>query len=256
VHGSSASCSKATVDPLLLLTVVGAGSHHDVAGASEGQDDVSGREWAGVRSRARPARRRDAVALCRRQGHLVARAVRSTPGGQQLFSDLVIEPTLTLRLVFSSPLRQTEDFLRSVLALMRADLEAPDHTTLSRRSRQLDVKLRGIPASGPIHLIIDSTGLSIVGEGEWAAAKHGGRGQRGWKKRRHRSRQLFRGLRLFDLIDRVFGRGRKGTAQATGAQARARVHQTATSTTPTRIRPVERPTQSPMTPQPSSKQSM
>ena len=35
----------------------------------------------------------------------------------------------------------------------------------------------------PVHLIIDSTGLSIVGEGEWAAAKHGGRGKRGWRKR-------------------------------------------------------------------------
>jgi hypothetical protein len=31
-------------------------------------------------------------------------------------------------------------------------------------------------------LIIDSTGLSMLGEGEWAAAKHGGRGTRGWKK--------------------------------------------------------------------------
>ncbi|TDI26569.1 MAG: hypothetical protein E2P06_02420 [Acidobacteria bacterium] len=51
------------------------------------------------------------MALCRRQGHLVARAVRSTPGGQQLFSDLAIEPALTLRLVFSLPLRQTEGFL-------------------------------------------------------------------------------------------------------------------------------------------------
>ena len=33
-----------------------------------------------------------------------------------------------------------------------------------------------------MHLIVDSTGLSIVGAGEWAAAKHGGRGRRGWKK--------------------------------------------------------------------------
>lgn len=36
--------------------------------------------------------------------------------------------------------------------------------------------------TGPIHLIIDSAGLSIVGEGEWAAVKHGHRGTRGWKK--------------------------------------------------------------------------
>ena len=72
--------------------------------------------------------------------------------------------------------------MRSVLALLRVDLEAPDHTTLSRRSQHLAVACHGLPVNGPLHLIIDSTGLSIKGEGEWAAAKHGGRGQRGWKK--------------------------------------------------------------------------
>ena len=30
--------------------------------------------------------------------------------------------------------------------------------------------------------MLDSTGLSIVGKGEWATAKHGGRGRRGWRK--------------------------------------------------------------------------
>ena len=96
------------------------------------------------------------------------------PGGPRKFSDLAIETALTLRLVFRLPLRQTEGFLRSVLVLMRPDLEAPDHTTLSRRSQRLDLVLDRIPARGPLHLIVDSTGLSIVGEGEWAAAKHGG----------------------------------------------------------------------------------
>jgi hypothetical protein len=103
-------------------------------------------------------------------------------GGQKKFSDHAIETALTLRLVFKLPLRQTEGFLRSVLSLMGVDLEAPDHTTLSRRSQQLDVGLNDIASSGPIHLIIDSTGLSIVGQGEWAAVKHGGSGKRAWKK--------------------------------------------------------------------------
>ena len=104
------------------------------------------------------------------------------PGGQKRFSDVAIETALILRLVFGLPLRQTEGFVRSVLALMGADLDAPDHTTLSRRSQPLAVMLRRIPALGPIHLIVDSTGLSIVGQGAWAAAKHGGHGKRGWKK--------------------------------------------------------------------------
>ena len=91
------------------------------------------------------------------------------PGGQKRFSDVAIETALILRLVFGLPLRQTEGFVRSVLALMGADLDAPDHTTLSRRSQQLAVMLRRIPATDPIHLIVDSTGLSIVGQGAWAA---------------------------------------------------------------------------------------
>ena len=42
--------------------------------------------------------------------------------------------------------------------------------------------LRRIPATDPIHLIVESTGLSIVGQGAWAAATHGGHGERRWKK--------------------------------------------------------------------------
>jgi hypothetical protein len=103
-------------------------------------------------------------------------------GGQRKFSDQAIETALMLRLVFKLPLRQAEGFLRSVLSLMGVNLEAPDHTTLSRRGQQLSVDLHLVASNEPIHLIVDSTGLSIVGEGEWAAAKHGGRGKRAWKK--------------------------------------------------------------------------
>jgi hypothetical protein len=103
-------------------------------------------------------------------------------GAQRKFSDHAIETALTLRLVFKLPLRQAEGFLRSVLSLMGVNLEAPDHTTLSRRSQRLDLGLSPAPANEPIHLIVDSTGLSIVGEGEWAASKHGRRGKRAWKK--------------------------------------------------------------------------
>ena len=79
-------------------------------------------------------------------------------------------------------MRQTEGFVRSILTVLRTGLDAPDHTTLSRRSQSLNVTAHSLSAKGPLHLIIDSTGLSVVGEGEWAAAKHGGRGTRGWKK--------------------------------------------------------------------------
>ena len=103
-------------------------------------------------------------------------------GGQLQYSEVAIETALTLRLIFHLPLRQTEGLLRSIFGMLCLDLSAPDHTTLSRRGQHLDLALRRLPAGAGIHLIVDSTGLSTVGEGEWAAVKHGGRGIRGWKK--------------------------------------------------------------------------
>ena len=103
-------------------------------------------------------------------------------GAQPKFSNLAIEAALTLRLVFHLPLRQTEGFLRSIFKLMGVELDVPDHTTLSRRGAAIKVSLAKRTSNEPIDLIIDSTGLSVVGEGEWAAAKHGGNGRRGWRK--------------------------------------------------------------------------
>ena len=103
-------------------------------------------------------------------------------GGQLQYSDVAIETALTLRLLFHLPLRQTEGFLRSIFEMLGLDLSAPDHTTLSRRAQRLNLTLRRVLTGTGIHLIVDSTGLSMVGEGEWAAVKHGSRGTRGWKK--------------------------------------------------------------------------
>ncbi len=105
-----------------------------------------------------------------------------TRGGQLQYSDLAIETALTLRLLFHLPLRQTEGFLTSIFGMLDLDLSAPDHTTLSRRGQHLDLTLRRAPVGAGTHLMVDRTGLSIVGEGEWAAGKHGGRGRRAWKK--------------------------------------------------------------------------
>ena len=103
-------------------------------------------------------------------------------GGQRRYSDLAIETAMTLRLLYHLPLRQAEGFLHALLRMMRLDLSVPDYTTLSRRSQHLTRRLRPVPPGEGLHLVLDSTGLSIVGAGEWAAAKHGGRGRRGWRK--------------------------------------------------------------------------
>ena len=96
--------------------------------------------------------------------------------------DLHLEAPTPLRLIFHLPLRQTEGSVTSIFGMLGRNLSAPDHTTRSRRGRHLDLPLRRAPAGAGMHLIVDSTGLSIVGEGAWAAVTCGGRGRRGWKK--------------------------------------------------------------------------
>ena len=114
--------------------------------------------------------------------HWVSRST-GRRGGQLLYSNLAIETSLTVRTVFRLALRQTEGFVGSLLSMMGLDhLPVPDHSTLSRGAQSLDVIAKPAEPGGPIHLIVDSTGLQIVGEGPWAAAKHGTKGARDWRK--------------------------------------------------------------------------
>lgn len=91
-----------------------------------------------------------------------------------------------LGLVFGLRLRQTEGLLTSVLQLMGLDLSVPDHTMLSRRARterSFDLRQgRSVSAEGPIHVLIDSTGLEVYGAGQWLEQKHGAKSRRGWRK--------------------------------------------------------------------------
>jgi len=107
---------------------------------------------------------------------------RSSPGGQSLYSDLASELVLTLRLVFHLALRQVEAFSRSVLRLLGLALSVPDHSTLSRRGQAFTGRQPRVRAgAGPVHLVLDSTGLELFGQGEWNAEKHG-RTRRQWRK--------------------------------------------------------------------------
>ena len=159
-------CDEAAVGSLATVTAAGARSRHEIKGPSEVQDEVSRGKWSAYEQAL--VQRGDVTLWLSADATDAWRPAPSgRPGAPKTFSDCAIETALTLRLVFRLPLRQAEGFLRSVLSLLGVDLAAPDHTTLSRRSQSLAVEFRRIPSRGPLHLIVDSTGRSIVGEGEW-----------------------------------------------------------------------------------------
>lgn len=100
------------------------------------------------------------------------------------FSDAAIECFLTIRSVFHLPLRQTEGFLRSTFQRMQIHLPVPDYTTVSKRMAGIfvDLPVRGAIPGESIHIVIDSTGLKVYGEGEWKVKIHGKSKRRAWRK--------------------------------------------------------------------------
>jgi hypothetical protein len=107
---------------------------------------------------------------------------RTTPGGQPHYSALAITTALTMRMVFGLALRQTEGLIGSVIGLLGLDLAVPDHSTLSRRAKTLELPPLRRTGSGPLHLLVDSTGLKLGGAGEWLVEKHGTSRRRSWRK--------------------------------------------------------------------------
>ena len=103
-------------------------------------------------------------------------------GRQQSFSDAAIQACLTLKVLFGMPLRQTTGFVQSLLRLIGLDWSVPDFSTLCRRQKTLNVSLPYRGGTGPLNLLIDSTGIKSEGEGEWNARKHGGPKRRIWRK--------------------------------------------------------------------------
>ena len=86
-----------------------------------------------------------------------------------------------VRSVFHLTLRATEGFLRSLFHLLGWELPVPDYTTLCKRAKRLAVSLLRT-ATGPLHLVLDSTGLKVFGEGEWKVRQHGYTKRRTWRK--------------------------------------------------------------------------
>jgi hypothetical protein len=79
----------------------------------------------------------------------------------------------SVQAIYSLAGRQTEGFLQSIFELMGIRLSVPDHSTLSRRRRGLKVTSPIQARSQPRHLVVDSTGVKVYGEGEWKVRQHG-----------------------------------------------------------------------------------
>ena len=103
-------------------------------------------------------------------------------GASRLYSDLAIATMSTMGSVLNLAGRQTEGFMESLFGLMGVELEVPDHSTVSRRLGKLRVRLPIVEGDGPRHVVVDSTGIKVYGEGEWKVRQHGYSKRRTWRK--------------------------------------------------------------------------
>jgi len=98
------------------------------------------------------------------------------------YTDTAILCMATLEEVYGLPLRATQGLTRSVLRLLGVAVSVPCYTTLCRRRRSLEVELPRLRKSEPLHMVVDSTGIKVYGEGEWKVRQHGYSRRRTWRK--------------------------------------------------------------------------
>lgn len=103
-------------------------------------------------------------------------------GAPLVYSNEAVQMLLMLKAVYKLPYRALEGFSRSIMGLMKLNLRIPDHTTMSRRACTVQIHIPRKVRNEPIHLVVDSTGLKIYGEGEWKVRKHGKSKRRSWIK--------------------------------------------------------------------------
>jgi hypothetical protein len=101
-------------------------------------------------------------------------------GRRRTYTDAAILCALLLREAYHLPLRSTQGLVSSVLRLMQAAVPSPHYSTLCRRARFLELSL-GAPKK-ITHLVVDSSGLKVYGEGEWRVRTHGKQKHRTWRK--------------------------------------------------------------------------
>jgi hypothetical protein len=103
-------------------------------------------------------------------------------GRSPKFSDAAVQFCLTLKNLFGLALRQATGLAESVLQLSGLNWPTPDFSTLSRRQQTLNVQIPYTRSQARLHLLVDSTGIKFLGEGEWKCKKHGSEYRRQWRK--------------------------------------------------------------------------
>lgn len=98
------------------------------------------------------------------------------------FSDKFIEMLLMIKIHYKMPYRMLEGFTRSLFEQMRRLGKVPTYSLTCKRAKQLVFRLPKLSSRQPTTVIVDATGIKVLGEGEWKVKVHGKGRPRKWVK--------------------------------------------------------------------------
>jgi len=103
-------------------------------------------------------------------------------GHPRTYSETAIGTMATIQEVYHLGVRQTEGLLESIGELLHLEVAIPSYSTLSRRRATLEIELPRTRSTEALHVVVDSTGVKVFGEGEWKVRQHGYTYRRTWRK--------------------------------------------------------------------------
>jgi hypothetical protein len=105
-------------------------------------------------------------------------------GRPKKYSDSAIICALTLKAIYHCPFRQTEGFITDLVEAMGIEVDVPDYSLLCKRQKELKVPLpkKKLKPGERVHILVDTTGIKVFGEGEWKVRQHGFVKHRLWRK--------------------------------------------------------------------------
>jgi hypothetical protein len=103
---------------------------------------------------------------------------RKGPGRPLAFSDQLILMLLMIKIHFKLPYRMLEGFTKCILN----GVELPTYSLICKRAIKLHLDLPELSSKRPHTILVDSSGIKVLGEGEWKIKVHGKGRPRKWIK--------------------------------------------------------------------------
>lgn len=98
------------------------------------------------------------------------------------FSDGLVELLFMVKIHHRLTYRALEGFMRSIFVLMKSSLKIPTYSLICKRAKALSMNLPTLSSRRPSTIIVDSSGIKVLGEGEWKVKVHGKGRPRKWIK--------------------------------------------------------------------------